>query len=387
MPTLPELLKTTVEIQGSDLHLTIGTPPQVRVHGHLKRLEYPDLTPADTKALAYSVLTDSQKKRFEESMELDFSFGIRGIARFRCNLFNQKGAVGAVYRQIPEKIRTFEELNLPGVIAKLAERPRGLVLVTGPTGSGKSTTLAAMIDKINKERHDHILTIEDPIEFVHQHQGCLVNQREVHADTQSFGNALRAALREDPDIVLIGEMRDLETVESALKIAETGHLTFGTLHTNSTAQTINRIIDIFPANQQSQIRTQLSLVLEGIVCQALLPKASGGRVVSLEIMVPTPAIRNLIREDKIHQIYSAMQTGQEKAGMQTMNQSLATLYQKKQITQETALSASSNRDELQDLINRGVGVVAGAGMARPGAAVHPSAQTPRGGVAGGRPIQ
>jgi twitching motility protein PilT len=365
MATLPELLKTLVEKGGSDLHLTTGTPPQVRVHGHLERLEGVDLAPSETKQLAYSVLTDSQKKRFEETLELDFSFGIKGIARFRCNLFNQRGAVGAVYRVIPEKIRSFQELSLPAVLSTLAERPRGLVLVTGPTGSGKSTTLAAMVDKINKERHDHILTIEDPIEFVHQHQGCLVNQREVHSDTQSFGNALRAALREDPDIVLIGEMRDLETVESALKIAETGHLTFGTLHTNSAAQTINRIIDIFPANQQSQIRTQLSLVLEGIVCQALLPKISGGRVVSLEIMVPTPAIRNLIREDKIHQIYSAMQTGQEKVGMQTMNQSLATLYQKKQITLEIALGASSNRDELQDLINRGVGVVAGAGLGRP----------------------
>ena len=367
MATLPELLKTLVENGGSDLHLTINTPPQIRVHGHLQRLEGGDLTAAETKQLSYSVLTDAQKKRFEETLELDFSFGIKGMARFRCNLFNQRGAVGAVYRVIPEKIRTFQELGLPQVLTTLAERPRGLVLVTGPTGSGKSTTLAAMIDKINKERHDHILTIEDPIEFVHQHQGCLVNQREVHSDTQSFGAALRAALREDPDIVLIGEMRDLETVESALRIAETGHLTFGTLHTNSAAQTINRIIDIFPSSQQSQVRTQLSLVLEGIVCQALLPKVTVGRVASLEIMVPNAAIRNLIREDKIHQIYSAMQTGQEKLGMQTMNQSLATLYQKKQITLETALSASSNRDELQDLINRGVGVVAGAGLGRPGA--------------------
>jgi len=367
MATLPDLLKTLVEKGGSDLHITINTPPQIRVHGHLERLEGPDQTAAETKQLAYSVLTDAQKKRFEETLELDFSFGIKGMARFRCNMFNQRGAVGAVYRVIPEKIRTFQELGLPQVLSTLAERPRGLVLVTGPTGSGKSTTLAAMIDKINKERHDHILTIEDPIEFVHQHQSCLVNQREVHSDTQSFSAALRAALREDPDIVLIGEMRDLETVESALRIAETGHLTFGTLHTNSAAQTINRIIDIFPSSQQPQVRTQLSLVLEGIVCQALLPKISGGRVAALEIMVPNPAIRNLIREDKIHQIYSAMQTGQEKMGMQTMNQSLATLYQKKQITLETALSASSNRDELQDLINRGVGVVAGAGLGRPGA--------------------
>src|SRR6187402_3603570 len=365
MATLPELLRQMVEMDGSDLHLTTATPPQVRVHGELKRLEGAGMTPADTKQLTYSVLTDAQKKRFEETFELDFSFGIKGMARFRCNMFNQRGAVGAVYRIIPEKIKSFQELGLPQVLATLSERPRGLVLVTGPTGSGKSTTLAAMLDKINKERRDHILTIEDPIEFVHQHQGCLVNQREVHSDTQSFSMALRAALREDPDVVLIGEMRDLETVESALKIAETGHLTFGTLHTNSAMQTINRIIDIFPAGQQGQIRTQLSLVLEGIVCQTLLPKIGGGRVVALEIMIPTPAIRNLIREDKIHQIYSAMQTGQEKVGMQTMNQSLATLYQKKQVTLEAALEKSSNRDELQDLISRGVGVVAGAGLQRP----------------------
>jgi len=365
MATLPELLKTTVEMNGSDLHIATSSPPQIRVHGHLQRLQMPDLTPAETKQLVYSVLTDAQKKRFEETMELDFSFGIKGLARFRCNVFNQRGAVGAVYRLIPEKIRTFGELGLPSVLANLAERPRGLVLITGPTGSGKSTTLAAMIDKINSERHDHILTIEDPIEYIHQHKNCLVNQREVHSDTGSFSNALRAALREDPDIVLIGEMRDLETVEAALKIAETGHLTFGTLHTNSAAQTINRIIDIFPANQQSQIRTQLSLVLEGIVCQALLPRADGkGRVCSLEIMVPTPAIRNLIRDDKIHQIYGAMQTGQEKLGMQTSNQSLASLHQKRLITLDMAMGASSNKDELQDMINRGVGVVAGAGLGR-----------------------
>jgi twitching motility protein PilT len=368
MATLPELLKSMVEMEGSDLHIATNTPPQVRVHGHLQRLQLPDLSPAETKQLVYSVLTDSQKKRFEETMELDFSFGIKAIgSRFRCNVFNQRGAVGAVYRLIPEKIRTFGELGLPTVLANLAERPRGLVLITGPTGSGKSTTLAAMIDKINSERHDHILTIEDPIEYIHAHKNCLVNQREVHSDTDSFGNALRAALREDPDIVLIGEMRDLETVEAALKIAETGHLTFGTLHTNSAAQTINRIIDIFPANQQAQIRTQLSLVLEGIVCQALLPRADGrGRVCSLEIMVPTPAIRNLIRDDKIHQIYGAMQAGQEKLGMQTANQSLASLYMRRLISLEVAMSSSSNKDELQDMINRGVGVVAGAGLSRTG---------------------
>src|SRR5918998_1810410 len=369
MATLPELLKTLVEAGGSDLHITTQTPPQIRVHGHLQRVEGGDMSPAETKQLAYSVLTDSQKKRFEETLELDFSFGIKGVARFRCNMFNQRGAVGAVYRVIPEKIRSFQELALPPVLATLAERPRGLVLVTGPTGSGKSTTLAAMIDKINTERKDHILTIEDPIEFVHQHKGCLVNQREVHQDTMGFANALRAALREDPDIVLIGELRDLETIESALRIAETGHLTFATLHTNSAAQTINRIIDVFPAHQQGQIRTQLSLVLEGIVCQALLPRADGqGRVVALEIMVPNPAIRNLIRDDKVHQIYSTMQTGQEKMGMQTMNQCLATLYQKRVVTLEVAMSASSLKDELEQMISRGAGVVAGAGLGhRPGA--------------------
>jgi twitching motility protein PilT len=365
MATLPELLKTTVDMLGSDLHVTSNSPPQIRVHGDLQRLPMPELTPAETKNLVYSVLTDTQKKRFEESMELDFSFGIRGLARFRCNVFNQRGAVAAVYRLIPEKIRSFGELGLPAVLTTLSERPRGLVLITGPTGSGKSTTLAAMLDKINAERHSHILTIEDPIEYIHPHKNCVVNQREVHSDTVCFANALRAALREDPDIVLIGEMRDLETVEAALKIAETGHLTFATLHTNSAAQTINRIIDIFPANQQAQIRTQLSLVLEGIVCQALLARADGkGRVCSLEIMIPTPAIRNLIRDDKIHQIYGLMQTGQEKLGMQTQNQSLASLHQRRMVSLETAMAASSNRDELQDMINRGVGVVPGAGLGR-----------------------
>src|SRR6266851_2513044 len=346
MPSLPDLLKTVVEIDGSDLHIATNTPPQIRVNGHLQRLQGPDMQPGDTKQLVYSVLTDAQKKRFEETMELDFSFGIRGLARFRCNVFNQRGAVGAVYRLIPEKVRTFGELGLPAVVATLSDRPRGLVLVTGPTGSGKSTTLAAMLDKVNSERHDHILTIEDPIEYIHQHKGCLVNQRE---------------------------MRDLETVEAALKIAETGHLTFATLHTNSAAQTINRIIDIFPAGQQAQIRTQLSLVLEGIVCQSLLPRADGkGRVVSLEILVPTPAIRNLIRDDKVHQIYGVMQAGQEKLGMQTANQSLASLYMKRLITLESAMSASSLRDELQDMINRGVGVVPGAGLGRaPGSVPRP----------------
>ena len=368
MMTLPELLKKTVEMKGSDLHVTSGTPPQVRIHGEMQRLELPELSPADTKQLAYSVLTDAQKKRFEESQELDVAFDIRGLGRFRCNVFNQRGTVAGVYRIIPDRIRSFDELGLPPVLKQLAERPRGLVLVTGPTGSGKSTTLATMIDKINTERRGHILTIEDPIEYLHHHKRCLVNQREVHSDTSAFAPALRAALREDPDIVLIGELRDLETVESALRIAETGHLTFGTLHTNSAAQTINRIIDVFPAHQQSQIRTQLSLVLEGMVCQTLLPRTNGeGRVVAMEDpgadarhSAPSFVTARCIRSTR------PMQSGQEKVGMQTMNQALATLRMNRQITLETALAASSMRDELQDMINRGVGVVAGAGLSRRG---------------------
>ena len=322
--------------------------------GHLRRLEHPELTPDIIKSLSYSVLTDQQKKKFEENWELDLAFGLRGVGRFRCNVFNQKGALGAVFRLIPEKIRPLEELGLPPVLATLADRPRGLVLVTGPTGSGKSTTLAAMIDRINQAKPMHILTIEDPIEYLHQHKMCLVNQRELHSDTQSFTKALRAALREDPDVVLIGEMRDLETMEAALKLAETGHLTMATLHTNSAAQTITRVIDAFPAHQQAQIRTQLSLVLEGIVCQALVPKASGqGRVAALEILVCNPAIRNLIRDDKIHQIYGTMQAGQEKYGMQTMNQSLARLVERRVITRDIAFATSSNRDELITMLERG----------------------------------
>jgi len=355
--SLSDLLKKMVEMGGSDLHITTNTPPQIRLHGHLQPLDMPPLTPAETKALAYSVMTDAQKHRFEEDLELDFSFGLKGLARFRANVFNQRGASAAVFRVIPYEIKSFAQLNLPPVVARLCERPRGLILVTGPTGSGKSTTLAAMLDKINSERHEHMLTIEDPIEFVHQHKNCLVNQREVHADTKSFSNALRAALREDPDVVLIGEMRDLETIEAALRIAETGHLTFGTLHTNSASSTINRIIDVFPAHQQPQIRAQLSMVLEGIMCQSLLAKVGGqGRVMAMEILIPNPAVRNLIREDKIHQIYSAMQSGQDKFGMQTFNQSLATLYFQKQITLETALLRSSSPDELQEMINRGAGL-------------------------------
>ena len=351
--TLSDLLKRLLELSGSDLHITTNSPPQVRVHGHLQPLDMPPLGPADTKQLAYSVMTDAQKHRFEEDFELDFSFGLKGLARFRANIFNQRGAVAAVFRVIPFEIKSFSQLNLAPVVAKLCDRPRGLILVTGPTGSGKSTTLAAMLDKINSERHEHIITIEDPIEFVHPHKNCLVNQRELHQDTKSFTAALRAALREDPDVVLIGEMRDLETIESALRIAETGHLTFGTLHTNSAASTINRVIDVFPAHQQPQIRAQLSLVLEGILCQALMPKAGGsGRAMAMEVLVPNPAIRNLIREDKIHQIYSSMQSGQDKYGMQTFNQSLMALYLQKAITLETALLRSSNPDELQEMINR-----------------------------------
>src|SRR5512142_634093 len=362
--TLSDLLKKMLDMSGSDLHLTTNSPPQVRVHGHLTPLDMPPLNPSDTKSLAYSVLTDAQKHRFEENLELDFSFGLKGLARFRANCFNQRGASAAVFRVIPYEIKSFAQLNLPPVVAKLCERPRGLILVTGPTGSGKSTTLAAMLDKINSERHEHMLTIEDPIEFVHQHKNCLVNQREVHADTKSFSNALRAALREDPDVVLIGEMRDLETIESALRIAETGHLTFGTLHTNTASSTINRIIDVFPSYQQPQIRAQLSMVLEGIMCQSLLPKMDGqGRAMCMEILIPNPAVRNLIREDKIHQIYSSMQSGQDKYGMQTFNQSLATLYFQKQITLETAIQRSSMPDELQEMINRGQGLNRGPAAA------------------------
>jgi twitching motility protein PilT len=353
-PTLNQLLKSMVEQGGSDLHVTTNSPPQVRVDGHLKPLSLPPMTPTETKQLAYSILTDNQKHRLEENLEIDLSFGIKGLARFRANIFHQRGAIAAVFRQIPYEIKGFRELGLPAVVEKLCEKPRGLILVTGPTGSGKSTTLAAMIDKINRERAEHIVTIEDPVEYLHSHKKCIVNQREIHADTHGFSAALRSALRQDPDVVLVGEMRDLETVESALRIAETGHLTFATLHTNSAAQTINRIIDVFPAHQQSQIRAQLSLVLEGIVCQTLLPKAGGkGRAMAMEILIPNSAIRNLIREDKVHQIYGMMQAGQAKHGMQTFNQALAALYFKRLITLETALLRSSLPDELQEMINRG----------------------------------
>ena len=381
MANLHQLLKAMVEKGASDLHITTGSPPQLRVDGELVPLKTAPLTPVETKQLCYSILTDAQKHKFEEDNELDLSFGVKGLSRFRANIFMQRGAVAGAFRTIPFKILTFAELGLPPIVAELVKRPRGLILVTGPTGSGKSTTLASMIDKINTDRHEHIMTIEDPIEYLHPHKNCLVNQREVHADTHSFSNALRAALRQDPDVVLIGELRDLDTTETALRIAETGHLTFGTLHTNSAYSTINRVIDIFPAHQQSQIRAQLSLVLEGILCQALLPKAEGqGRAMALEILVPNTAIRNLIREDKVHQIYSMMQTGQDKYGMQTFNQALATLYHKRQISLDVAMQRSSNTDELKELIERGSGLNTGNGNGAPRPGMHPSP------YAQGRPV-
>ncbi|MFQ5700855.1 MAG: type IV pilus twitching motility protein PilT [Acidobacteriota bacterium] len=356
--SLHQLLKTLVEQGGTDLHITTNSPPQIRIDGKLIPLQLPPLSAADTKQLCYSVLTDNQKHRFEESLELDLSFGVKGLARFRANVYSQRGAVAGAFRTIPWEIKTFKDLGLPDIVARLCEKPRGLILVTGPTGSGKSTTLAAMLDKINSERHEHIVTIEDPVEYLHGHKKCMVNQRELHADTHSFPNALRSALRQDPDVVLIGEMRDLETIEAALRISETGHLTFATLHTNTAAQTINRIIDVFPSHQQGQVRAQLSFVLEGIMCQSLLPKANGkGRALAMEILIPNSAVRNLIREDKVHQIYAMMQSGQSRHGMQTFNQSLATLYMKKQISLQTARARSSQVEELQEMINRGAGLI------------------------------
>ena len=352
--TLHQLLKTMVDKGASDLHITTGSPPQLRLDGELVPFRVPALGPVDTKQLCYSVLTDEQKSRFEEDQELDLSFGVKNLARFRGNVFLQKGAVAGVFRTIPFKIRSFSDLGLPPVLEDMCNKPRGLVLVTGPTGSGKSTTLAAMIDKINTERHEHIVTMEDPIEFIHQHKNCVVNQREIGSDTKSFKKALRSVLRQDPDVVLVGELRDLETIEAALTTAETGHLCFGTLHTNSAVQTINRIIDVFPAHQQSQIRAQLSFVLEGVVCQSLLPRASGsGRVAALEVMVPNSAIRNLIREDKMHQIYSQMQIGQGASGMRTLNQHLAQLYAARTVSLEEAIGASSDPNELQQIIANG----------------------------------
>ncbi|ACM21716.1 twitching motility pilus retraction ATPase [Geotalea daltonii FRC-32] len=354
MANLHQLLKELVERGGSDLHITTNTPPQIRIDGKVTPMDFPPLTAIETKQLCYSILTDAQKHKFEEESELDLSFGVKGLSRFRGNVFVQRGAVAGVFRVIPYKILTFEELGLPPVVKDLSERPRGLILVTGPTGSGKSTTLASIIDKINTDRHDHIITIEDPIEYLHPHKGCLVNQREVGADTKSFKNALKYVLRQDPDIVLVGELRDLETIEAALTLAETGHLCFATLHTNSCAQTINRIIDVFPPYQQTQVRTQLSFVLEGVLSQTLIPKMNGGgRALALEVMVPNPAIRNLIREDKVHQIYSQMQVGQDKFGMQTMNQCLFTLYKRRIISVDDALGRSPEPDELKQMISAG----------------------------------
>jgi len=353
---LHQLLKAMVDRGASDLHITTGSPPQLRIDGELVPLKVNPLSPVETKQICYSILTDAQKHKFEEDNELDLSFGVKGLSRFRSNIFMQRGAVAGAFRTIPFKILTFQELGLPPIVQDLSKKPRGLILVTGPTGSGKSTTLASIIDKVNTDRHEHIMTIEDPIEYLHPHKNCLVNQREVGADTKNFKTALKYILRQDPDVVLVGEMRDLETIESALVIAETGHIAFATLHTNSAVQTINRILDVFPPYQQPQVRAQMSFVLEGIMSQSLLAKASGGgRVLALEVMIPNPAIRNLIREDKVHQIYSQMQVGQSKFGMQTFNQSLAALLARKLITMDEAFGRTSDADELKNIIASGGG--------------------------------
>ncbi len=352
MASLPELLKQMLERGASDLHITVGSPPQVRIDGALHSLPMEPMSGIETKQMCYSILTESQKKNFEQENELDLSFGIKELSRFRANIFLQRGSVAGAFRTIPYHIRTFEELGLPPIVKELTHKPRGLILVTGPTGSGKSTTLAAMIDEINATRAYHIITIEDPIEYVHAHKKGIVNQREVGSDTGRFSTALKYILRQDPDVVLIGEMRDLETIEAALTIAETGHLAMATLHTNSCVQTINRIIDVFPPFQQPQVRAQLSLVLEGVMSQILIPHASGaGRVLAMEIMVPNPAIRNLIREEKVHQIYSQMQMGQNKFNMQTMNQALSSLVLRRQIQLEEATLRSSDPEELGTMIS------------------------------------
>jgi twitching motility protein PilT len=348
MPSIEAFLREMIERGASDLHLTTNSPPMIRLHGELVSLAHPPLSTTDTKNLTYSLLTEAQKKKFEEESELDFSFGIKGVSRFRGNLYLQKGAVGGAFRMIPHQTPQLHTLGLPTSVPELTTIPRGLVLVTGPTGSGKSTTLAAMIDKINRERHEHIVTVEDPIEFVHDHKSCLVNQREVFSDTHGFAESLKHVLRQDPDIVLIGEMRDLETIEAALVVAETGHLVFSTLHTNSAVQTINRVIDVFPPHQQSQVRAQLSLVLQAVISQQLIPRRDGrGRALAAEVMIPNPAIRNLIREEKIHQIYSQMQVGQQKFGMQTMSQALINLVQRNLITPEEAFGHATEPEEVR----------------------------------------
>lgn len=351
MPNLHQLLKAMIEKGASDLHVTTGTPPQLRIDGELIPLKTDPLSPADTKQICYSILTDAQKHQFEEDNELDLSFGVKSLSRFRANVFMQRGAVSGCFRTIPFKILSFEELGIPKPAQELAYKPRGLVLVTGPTGAGKSTTIASMVDSVNTLRHQHILTIEDPIEYLHPHKNCIVNQREVGADTDSFKKALKYVLRQDPDVILIGEMRDLETMEAALVIAETGHLVFATLHTNSCVQTINRILDVFPPYQQTQIRQQLTFVLQGVLSQILIPRASGnGRILACEIMIPNAAIRNLIREEKIHQLYSQMQVGQSKYGMQTMNQSLSNLVHRRMIKLDDALLRSQDPEELRQLL-------------------------------------
>jgi twitching motility protein PilT len=345
---LHQLLRTMIEKGASDMHITTGVPPLLRIDGSIVPLKLPALGPIETKQLCFTVLSEEQRAQFEKNNELDLSFGVKGLSRFRANIFMQRGNVAGAFRTIPFKILAFDELGLPPVIAEFANKPSGLVLVTGPTGSGKSTTLAAMIDKINTEQRLHIVTIEDPIEYLHGHKLCVVNQREVGSDTEGFKTALKYVLRQDPDVVLVGEMRDLETIEAALTISETGHLVFATLHTNSAISTINRIIDVFPPHQQPQVRSKLSFVLQGIVSQQLLPRHnSPGRVLALEVLVPNPAIRNLVREDKVHQIYSQMQVGQEKYAMQTLNQSLFSLYQKRLISYEEAMSRSIESEELR----------------------------------------
>ncbi len=350
--TLHQLLRVMIEKGSSDLHITTGSPPQLRIDGSLVPLKVAPLSPIETKQICYSVLTEEQKIIFEKKNELDLSFGVKNLARFRANIFMQRGAIAGAFRAIPFKILTFEELGLPPIIADIANTERGLVLVTGPTGSGKSTTLASIIDKINSETRQHILTIEDPIEYLHPHKQCLVNQREVGSDTFTFKDALKYVLRQDPDIVLVGELRDLETIEAAMTIAETGHLVFATLHTNTAVQAINRIIDVFSPHQQSQIRAQLSFTLQAVITQNLVPRSDApGRALITEIMVPNAAIRNLIREDKIHQIYSIMQTGQGASGMHTMNQSLFAAYTKRQISAEDAIARAPDPSELQSMID------------------------------------
>jgi twitching motility protein PilT len=346
-----DLLMEVVARRASDLHLAAGSQPLVRVRGRLTRVEeYPKLSPQDTREIVYSILTGDQRQRLETDWQLDFAYAIPGHARFRVNAYYQRGAIGAAFRLIPFGLTSIDELGLPGAVHEFTKRPRGFVLVTGPTGSGKSTSLAAMIDEINETREDHIMTIEDPIEFLHAHKKCMVNQRELGSDAQSFGAALKAALRQDPDVILVGEMRDLETISTALTAAETGHLVFATLHTMDTAQTIDRIIDVFPAHQQGQVRVQLSVALQGIMTQQLLPTADGaGRVVATEVLVPNPAVRNLIREGKTHQIYSVLQTSTA-AGMQTMDASLATLVRQGKITQKLAEARSSTPEELRRLL-------------------------------------